>query len=106
MKRSRQSLGPVSEIGQMRAVQHLLTDSEKSSVTMNVWIPAADPTRFLEAGVSMGADGRDEGFGTLTLGPMAIAAQFDQAGSLLNGRLDAGATQMVMERVWADGTPP
>jgi hypothetical protein len=97
---------PMSEIGQMHAVQHLLADDEAGDVTMTVWVPTADPTRFLEAGVSMPAEGRDEGYGTLTLGPLAIAAQFDQSGSLLTGRMDAGPADMVMERVWADGTPP
>ena len=83
-----------------------MADTETSNVTMEVWIPAADPTRFMAADVSMAPDDRDEGRGTLTLGPMAIAAQFDASGSLLNGSLDAGPAQMVMERIWADGTPP
>ena len=91
---------------QRRAVQHLLTDNGMSDVTMSVWIPAADPTRFMEAGVSMDAAGREEARGTLTLGPMAIAAQFDDSGSLLTGHMNAGAVDMAMERVWADGTPP
>lgn len=97
---------PMSEIGQMRAVQSLLADAERSSVTLDVWVPDADPTQFLQAGVSLDADRRDDGYGNLTLGPLAIVAQFDVTGSLMSGRMRAGAAEMLLERVLANGTPP
>ena len=93
---------PVSELGQMKLVQELFEDNERSSAEIPVWIPSADPTQFLTAGVAL-----DEGgSGSLTLGPMAFDAEFDPSGSMLKGSMQAGVAQIEVDRVWADGTPP
>lgn len=97
---------PVSEIGQMMAVQQLFNDVERDDVAMDVWIPQADPTQFLSAGVAMAADGRAEGLGQLTLGPMSIDAEFDPSGSLRSGHMQAGVMSVELDRVWVEGTPP
>jgi hypothetical protein len=96
------SAQPVSEIGQMMAVQELFASKDRSNVDMPIWIPAADPTRFLTAGVALD----DDGGGNLTLGPMTIAAQFDRTGSMRSGRIQAGVASIEVDRVWVDGTPP
>lgn len=93
---------PVSELGQMLAVQDLMADSQRQSATVSVWVPAADPTQFLEAEVALDPEGR----GRLTMGSLSIAAEFDPSGSLLTGALQAGAAEMVLERIWVRGTPP
>lgn len=97
---------PISEVGQMYAVRDLVADDSRSNVTLDVWVPDADPTRFLEASVAMVSGKGKELDGTLMLGPLAIAATFDKSGSLLNGRMQAGQVEMVLERVWVDGALP
>lgn len=94
---------PMSELGQMLVVNELLSSSERSQASMDVWVPDADPSRFLPAGVVLDAQQGESGHGTLTIGPMAIAARFDHTGSLLNGSMQAGAAELRMERVWAAG---
>lgn len=97
---------PMSELGQMLAVRNLLADHGRDRVELDVWVPSADPTQFMETEVAFESSGREHGLGELTMGPLAIAAEFDRAGSLLHGRIDAGPSQMFLERVWARGTPP
>lgn len=97
---------PMSEVAQMRAVESLLADPKRERVSLLVWVPDADPTQFLEAGVELAPNGRKTGQATLTLGPLAIAAQFDEHGSLLNGQMQVGAAEMAMQRVSARGTLP
>jgi hypothetical protein len=96
---------PITELGQMLAVRDLLADDQQS-VTMDVWVPQADPTQFIPAAVSR--DGADDGPGaaTLTMGPMSVAAHFDPNGSMAHGRLLDSPMDMQLERVWADGALP
>jgi len=96
---------PVSELGQMLTVQALMADPSRKLANLSVWVPAADPTQFLQAEVALDPKGRD-GRGRLTMGPLSIAAQFDPSGSLVTGALQAGAAEMVLDRIWIRGTPP
>jgi hypothetical protein len=96
---------PVSELGQMMAVEALLADAQREVTTLDVWVPAADPTQFLQAQVALDPAGRDEGRGRLTMGPLTMSARFDRSGSLLNAGMQAGAAQMELERIWVRGTP-
>lgn len=100
------AIQPQSELGQMLAVQELLADEQGNELTMDIWLPDADPTRFLQAGIELQDGRREDRFASLTLGPMSIAAQFDSSGSLLNGTMQAGAAEMRIERIWASGTLP
>ncbi|MDJ0926712.1 MAG: hypothetical protein QNJ73_03590 [Gammaproteobacteria bacterium] len=97
---------PMSELGQMLAVQDLLADGDRVSTSVPVWMPAADPTGFIEAEVALEPEGREDGLGRLTMGPLSIDARFDPSGSLMAGTLQAGAAQLVLERVWVNGTLP
>ena len=99
------SEAPMSELGQMLAVQRLMADQSRKSASISVWVPAADPTQFLQAEVALdpkSADGR----GRLTIGPLSIAAQFDQSGSLMTGALQAGAAEIILDRIWVSGRLP
>lgn len=97
---------PMSDIGQKYAVQRLLADSESNDIKLDVWVPSADPTRFIQAGVSLDQARPQKGFGTLTIGPLAIAGRFDAEGSLINGRMQVGGAEISLERIWADGELP
>lgn len=94
---------PMSELGQMLVVNDLLASDERDEASMDVWLPDADPSRFLPAGVVLDAERGGNGHALLTIGPMSIAAQFDRSGSLLNGSMQAGAAELRMERVWVAG---
>ena len=99
------AMAPMSELGQMLTVQRLMADPSRKSANISVWVPAADPTRFLQAEVALdpkSADGR----GRLVMGPLNISAQFDQSGSLMTGTVQAGAAEVVMDRIWVSGRLP
>ncbi len=96
---------PMSELGQMLTVQHLMADQSRKSANISVWVPTADPTQFLQAEVALdpkSADGR----GRLVMGPLSISAQFDQSGSLMTGTVQAGAAEVVLDRIWVSGRLP
>jgi hypothetical protein len=99
-------LRPMSDLGQMLAVQDLLADGADGRRILPVWVPSADPTQFLDAEVALVPDGRNQGRATLAMGPLTIAAEFDPFGSLRHGRVQAGASEFILERVWVQGTPP
>lgn len=97
---------PMSELGQMLTVQDLMADPSRKSTNISVWVPAADPTRFLLAEVTLDPEQAERGRGRLTMGPLSISAQFDPSGSLVTGAVQAGASQVVLERIWVKGSPP
>ncbi len=99
------AVAPVSELGQMMAVQALMADAQRDVTTLDVWVPAADPTQFLQAEVALDPAAREEGRGRLTMGPLTMLAQFDSSGSLLTAGMQAGSTRMELERIWVRGTP-
>lgn len=95
---------PLSELGQMRAVRALLADPDRDRLTLPTWIPAADPTQFVDAEVILSPDGRDQGHASLAMGPLSVTARFDDAGSMVDGRIQSGPAEVVIERVWARGS--
>jgi hypothetical protein len=97
---------PMTELGQMKAVRQLLDAGGMTDISMDVWVPQADPTQFLRAGVTLSGDEQAPGSATLTMGPMSVAARFDPNGSMMTGHMQVGAVDMHLERVWADGTLP
>jgi hypothetical protein len=97
---------PISELGQMFAVQELLASEDHDSRSLQVWVPSADPTQFLDAQVALVPGGREQGRADLSMGPLTVAAEFDRFGSLRHGRVQTGPSEMIMERVWVNGTPP
>ncbi len=94
---------PVSELGQLLTVKDLLSDTDRTTATLPMWLPWADPSRFMNADLAIDADGREQGFGQVTVGPIAILAQFEKNGSLRYGTMTAGAAKITHERVWARG---
>ena len=94
---------PISELGQFLVVRDLLGDTDRDSASLPMWMPSADPIQFMNAEVTIDPNGREEGFGQLTVGPIALLAQFEPNGSLRYGTTSAGATKITHERIWARG---
>jgi hypothetical protein len=98
-------INPVSDLGQMLAVNGMMTRQQANPTTMDVWVPSADPGRFLAANVELDTHG-EPGRGTVTIGPMSITAQFDSSGSMVTGSVHAGATAISLQRIWVRGELP
>ena len=94
---------PMSELGQFLTVRNLLSDTERDAASLPMWVPAADPSQFVETRVAIDPSGRDQGFGQLTVGPIEILAQFEKNGSLRYGTMAAGAAKITQERIWVSG---
>ena len=94
---------PMSELGQILTARELLADAGRKSAPLTIWLPSADPSQFLTAEVAIDPSGREQGFGQLTVGPIAILAQFDENGSLRHGTMAAGAAEITLERIWLRG---
>ena len=94
---------PLSELGQFLTVRDLLDDTDRNIAESPMWFPSADPTRFMNAEVAIDPNGRDQGFGQFSVGPIEILAQFDTNGSLRYGTMAAGAARITQERVWVSG---
>ncbi|NNC65584.1 MAG: hypothetical protein HKN84_12420 [Gammaproteobacteria bacterium] len=93
----------MSELGQLLTVRNLLSDTERDAASLPMWVPAADPSQFMEAKVAIDPSGRDQGFGQLTVGPIEILAQFEKNGSLRYGTMAAGPAEITQERIWFRG---
>ena len=94
---------PVSELGQLLAVRALLGDAGTDTASLPMWVPTADPSQLLNAEVTIDPRGRNEGFGQLNVGPIAILAQFESNGSLRYGTMEAGPAKITLERIWTRG---
>ena len=94
---------PMSELGQFLTVKDLLNDTDRNATSLPIWIPSADPSQFMTADVAIDPNGREQGFGQLTVGPLALLAEFDQDGSLRYGTMAAGAAKITHERIWVRG---
>ena len=97
------NVAPVSDLGQMMAVNSLFNGGG-DQVTMDVWVPGANPTQFLASRVEL--TDKQQGDAVLTMGPMSMNVRFEPSGSLLAGTFKAGAAEINMERIWTDGAFP
>jgi hypothetical protein len=94
---------PVSELGQLQAA-HALFAGDSTEVTFPIWQADIDPTVLLEAKI-VRDDADVVGLGTLTIGPMAFTAQFDEFGAIARAVMSAGSAEILTERVWSRGQP-
>ncbi len=90
---------PLSELGQMQRVDTLF-DGDATRTDMQVWLPSADPTGFLTGVIEQTGEDRKA---TMTLGPLALDAGFDDKGSLTEATINAGANTLMLERIWTNG---
>ena len=98
------TLNPVSEWHQLALARDLFAGEEQAT-SMLVWVPEADPTRFITAGMTR--DDTDvERQAQLTIGPLQMTGQFDEFGNLVTGDMVVGPAQMRVERIWSRGSLP
>ncbi len=96
------ALEPASEWQQLVVVRDLFAGDEKMASVL-VWVPDADPTKFIEATIDR-SDAASDREATLTIGPIRSTGRFDEAGHLVEADTSVGPVQMKMRRLWSQGT--
>jgi len=94
---------PVSALGEMLAVRHLLQEPDATSIDLVSWIPDADPAAFTHVTVARDPDSDALGAASITMGPLKINGEFDDTGSMRHGTMNVGGVALVMERVFTAG---
>ncbi len=95
------ALLPITDRGMVALARDLFAE-EKQSADLNIWIPNADPTRFLEASITRVDTTENQAI--IVLGPMQISGQFDEFGHMVTGEVAAGPITINIERVWSKGS--
>lgn len=95
---------PMSDVRQMQIARDLQASTEEDDASLALWLPDADPTRFLPSTLTLDRE-RGEGHGRLQMGPMTMDAQFDEHGAMIQARFNVGATEMLLTRIWKEGVP-
>jgi hypothetical protein len=93
---------PDSNLGMIAMARDLFA-GEEQSVTAKMWIPTADPTRFLDASLTRD-DTEVERQGTVSLGPINISGGFDESGNMVDGKMTFGPITVDIRRVWSKGS--
>lgn len=96
------ALSPTSELGQMAITRELLAGTE-TSASMDVWVPGADPTRFLESRI-VRDDAEEKGQANVTLGPISYAGKFDDYGNMIDAEMVVGPVTINIDRIWSRGS--
>lgn len=96
------ALEPASEWRQLAVIRDLFAGDEKMASVL-VWVPSADPTRFIEATIDR-SDAVAEQQATMTVGPIRSTGRFDASGHLVEADMAVGPAQMKMQRIWSRGT--
>lgn len=94
---------PVSVLGEMLAVRHLLQEPDATSIDLASWIPDADPAAFTNVTVALNPDSGTPGAASITMGALKINGEFDGNGSMRHGTMKVGGVALVMERVFTAG---
>ena len=97
------AISPASELHLIKAARDLFAGSE-TSVTLDIWVPAADPTRFLQSTLTRD-DAEVERQANVTLGPISYVGQFDEYGNMVDAVMSIGPITINIERVWSAGVP-
>jgi hypothetical protein len=94
-----------SSLGDLIRVRDALSnDGVDARVVLPKWIPEADPTRLLETKIAVQealSDGRYRA--DAELGPLEFEVVLGSQGSWLRAKVEMGAAEMIIERVWHDG---
>ena len=96
-------ISPASELRMITAARELFAGDD-TSVTLDVWVPSADPTRFLQATFTRD-DAEVERQAEVSLGPINYVGQFDEHGNLADAVMALGPVTVTINRVWSAGTP-
>jgi len=79
----------------------LMPQGKESRVSLDRWIPGADPTRVIE--VSFAADPEDARLATMTVGPLEMRLERDQDGLPESAIMSVGSVSMIIERIFVNG---
>lgn len=93
---------PGSDLGMITMTRELFA-GEEQSITTKMWIPTADPTRFLDASLTRD-DAEIERQGTVSLGPINVSGSFDESGNMTDGKMSFGPLTVDIKRVWSNGS--
>ncbi len=92
---------PISILGEMLTVRSLMQNPDANRADVVSWIPTADPTTFTP--VSIVLDDEVPGTGTVTIGPLQAAGEFDENGSMSRGTIDMGVVKLLVKRAFVSG---
>ncbi len=95
------AIAPASELRLLTTARELFAGSE-TSVTLDMWVPAADPTRFLQSTLTRD-DAEVAGQGKITLGPISYLGHFDENGNMTDAVVSIGPMTIDAERIWSAG---
>lgn len=93
---------PSTNRGSIAMARDLFAGDEQSAA-VQVWIPTADPTRFLDATLTRD-DAETERQGTIELGPINMSGIFDESGNMTEARMSIGPMTIDIRRVWSKGS--
>ena len=97
------AISPASELRLLTTARDLFAGTE-TSATLDVWVPSADPTQFLQTTLTRD-DSEIKGRANVTLGPMSYDGTFDEYGNMEDAVMSMGPIQINIERVWSKGVP-
>ena len=93
---------PISELQQVTMARELF-ESDATSIDAKLWVPAIDPTQFLDT--KMTRDDADVARqAILTLGPLSYTGRFDEDGNMYDATLAIGPVALDIERIWSRGS--
>ena len=97
------AVSPASELRLITTARDLFAGTE-TSTTLDIWVPSADPTRFLQTTLTRD-DSEVKGRANVTLGPLSYVGTFDQYGNMEDAVMSIGSLTVNVERIWSQGVP-
>ncbi len=95
-------LKPAGALRQLEMAREVFAEGG-NSVDALVWIPSADPTRFLTATMTRD-DAETAQQAILQLGPLSYVGRFDDDGNMYDATMSIGPIKIGMERIWSHGS--
>ena len=96
------ALQPSSEWEQLAMTRDLFA-SEDAAMSTLIWLPAIDPTQFLEATMTRD-DAEVERQAILSIGPLSYTGRFDESGNLVDAVMAIGPVVISIVRIWSQGS--
>lgn len=96
-------ISPASDLHMIATARDLFAGDD-TAATLDIWVPSADPTRFLQATFTRD-DAEVERQAQVSLGPLNFVGQFDEHGNLANSVMAVGPVTVEVSRIWSAGTP-
>ena len=93
---------PTSELRQIEIARELFLGDERSA-SAKLWMPAIDPTQFLETTMTRD-DEEIERQARMQLGPITYTGRFDDDGNMHNATMNVGPVTLNIERIWSQGS--